>query len=136
MADALPDPLRSNPRAPTEGLIHEITRSELTEEDSPYISPSSVQTLSFPRVDFVTANLEISKIGEPTASGPQRLKQTHLTNIDVISSYTPPSVNTDLAPDLPALSSPAHPMLPPALLEQQAFALVTLATPSHHRMQA
>ncbi|KZT31072.1 hypothetical protein SISSUDRAFT_1068146, partial [Sistotremastrum suecicum HHB10207 ss-3] len=133
MPDCTPEPTESNPKAPTDCLSHEIASTELIEEDSHSITPSSVQPSSFPRVDFVTAISETDiRESSDTFEKTTEIPRDAPEDIHAMSSQSPPSVDTDLDPVSPASSYAASQMVPSDLLEEQAFALLAFSTPPHH----
>ncbi|KZT39292.1 hypothetical protein SISSUDRAFT_1061229 [Sistotremastrum suecicum HHB10207 ss-3] len=134
MPDCIPEPTQSNPKAPTDCLRHEITSTELIEEDPhSIIAPSSIQPSSFPPVNFVTtiSETDIGESSENLVKSPE-IPRDAPESIHAIPSESPPSFDTDFDPDSPATSSAAPQIVPPDLLEEQTFALLAFSTPSHH----
>ncbi|KZS89475.1 hypothetical protein SISNIDRAFT_489156 [Sistotremastrum niveocremeum HHB9708] len=131
--DCIPEPPQSNLEAPADRLSHEMTSTELIDKDSPIIDPSSVQPSSFQRVVFITAisETDIGESSENLVKSPE-IPRDAPESIHAIPSESPPSFDTDFDPDLPAASSAAPQIVPPDLLEEQAFALLAFSTPSHH----
>ncbi|KZT32059.1 hypothetical protein SISSUDRAFT_1067230 [Sistotremastrum suecicum HHB10207 ss-3] len=97
MLNCIPEPTQSNPKASADCLSHEITSTELTEEDSDSIIPSFVQPSTFPRFDFVAAISETDiRESSGTLEESTEIPRDAPEDIHAMSSQRPPSIDTDL----------------------------------------